>query len=326
MYNRSVGVKSISISSESETCYDGEVVGFKGKIGTYILHSLNCRSKHDQYRRAYATPRGVSPGLWSKQDSPIFACIPSSSIKDVWDGTVPHRRKDIVFLSNCVPSHHLRFLSDEEINQQVTIAVMHFGASKQQSNPIVHCFPETSPPTILYGRHASNLAALLGHDGIPVIIAKSSQELQAAAVRKLAWSSFMWLLCHDVECNELPLTVKDIHVNHSDKLQKLVEETIPLLKSLGSEKWSIKEDSGAELTWSVQDMLEYIKRYSMSISNGNVTPSRDLALTEIYDRNGLILSLMEEDQLDTSYHVELLRRVVGDDLTSQLTKTKLSLH
>ena len=325
--SRRIGPRASSTTNCAECSYDGEVVGSNGKIGSYILHSLNCKGIPDpelpfeneesqhwfNYRRFYATPRGLSPGCLSKDESPIYACIPSSSIQTVWDATVPHRRKDLVFLCNCVPSRHLDFLADEhgELHDKVTVAIMHFGVSQEHHEPTVKCTPQ-SPSTVIYGRHAKALAKLLKNDNVPVVIAHSSRELQAAAVKKLAWSSLMWLLCHDAET---PLTVKDVHLLHFDKLQKLVEELLPVLELLVNEQRTTSEQNS--ITWSVQDMMSYLETYSLSISGGNVTPNRELALKEINERNGLIISLINKSQNNiTSHHLELLRRVAGEAIES----------
>lgn len=319
-----IDLRATSINKETTYEYNGEVVGSTGKIGSYILHSLNCKKDpnpafpYDQYQysRAFATPRGLAPGCLSKQDSPIYACIPSSSIRDVWDATVPNRRKDLVFLCNCIPSRHLDLLTDEN-TVEVTIAILHFGASKDQSGPKASCSLE-SPPTVIYGKHANTLSKLLEKDNIPVAVANSAQELQTAAVKKLAWSSLMWLLCHDISPNEKPLTVKDVHTAHSDKLQMLVKEIIPPLEALGQESWTEHESGSSKYALTTEDMMNYLETYSKSISEGNVTPNRDLALEEIHERNGLILSLMDKTERNDSYHLEVIRRVVGDELATQL--------
>jgi hypothetical protein len=98
----------------------------------------------------------------------------------------------------------------------------------------------------------------------------------------------MWLLCHGVSNDEVPLTVKDVHVSHSQELQELLEEMMPRLKALGNEHWITTNDS-FQSAWSVPEMLNYLETYSMSISGGAITPSRDLALSEIRERNGLLL-------------------------------------
>jgi glycine/D-amino acid oxidase-like deaminating enzyme len=231
---------------------------------------------------------------------------------------VPNRRKDLVFLCNCIPSRHLSFLN-EESGDEATVAILHFGVLKKHV-PKVSCSPG-SPPTVVYGRHANTLAKLLENDNVPVTVAESGLELQAAAVKKLAWSSLMWLLCHDVGFNDKPLSVKDVHTLHSDKLQKLVEELMPALKALGVETWTTEELGSFQSTWSTEEMMIYLERYSMSISGGNITPNRELAMREIYERNGLILSLMDEAHMSNSYHWELLRRVTGKELVNSMTTT-----
>ncbi|KAL3791251.1 hypothetical protein HJC23_000868 [Cyclotella cryptica] len=235
---------------------------------------------------------------------------------------MPHRRKDLVFLCNCVPSRHLNFLTEQggEIGAEVTVAILHFGVSKQ---PVLklNCSPQ-SPPTVIYGKHTDVLAKLLERDGVPVVIAKSSQELQIAAVKKLAWSCLMWLLCHDVGRNDLPITVKEVHASHSIKLRQMVEEIMPMLKSLATEQWTKNQQCSSQSIGSTQEIMEYLEAYSMSISGGNVTPSRDLALREINERNGLIVSLMNESQKDHSCHLELIRRVAGEEWVTKVTKSR----
>ena len=106
-----------TVSSGRYPC--GEVVGAGGKIGSYILHRLNKQKLipstddtnnnpiYPQSLNAAAVPRGVAPGCLSPNGTPIYAAIPSSSIRNVWETTLPHRRKDLVFLCNCIPSRHL---------------------------------------------------------------------------------------------------------------------------------------------------------------------------------------------------------------------------
>lgn len=231
--------------------------------------------------------------------------------------TLPHRRKDLAFLCNCIPSRHLRFDSDDG----VTVATLHFGVSNPPSDkvslvptPQLNSSPE-SPSTVIYGRHASTLGGLLQRDGIPVTIASGPQEVQAVASRKIAWSSLMWLMCHS---EEQPMTVKDVHQFRSKELRRLVEEVLPSLEALTSESWS-KDADGANPTMpslgSVQDVLDYLESYSMSIDGGNVIPSKKLALREIQERNGLLLSLANESEEGTQqiYHMELIRKVVGEE-------------
>jgi len=112
--------KSSTDESHGDDRYPGgEVVGSTGKIGSYILHKLNKPITSKQYNtdnsiypqslNVAAVPRGVSPGCLSTLNTPIYAAVPSSSTQSVWESTIPHRRKDLVFLCNCIPSRHLNF-------------------------------------------------------------------------------------------------------------------------------------------------------------------------------------------------------------------------
>ena len=129
----------------------------------------------------------------------------------------------------------------------------------------------------------------------------------------------MWLMCHSFNIGNGPLTVKEVHETKSSQLRRLVEEIMPALEALASEsctKNSKINVSSSQSVGSVQDMLDYLETYSMSISNGNVIPNKELALEEIHERNGLLLSLSNNEQ--ESYHMELLRKVVGGDIDQYL--------
>lgn len=100
--HRSIGRAAMGREIHFDFYPDGEVVGSTGKIGSYILYNLNCRNIGDasQQQRAYATPRGASPGCLSRPESPNYACITSSSIEDVWDATISNRKRDLVSISH----------------------------------------------------------------------------------------------------------------------------------------------------------------------------------------------------------------------------------
>ena len=313
------------------------MVGSTGRVGGYILHRLNSEfhrstandDRYPQSPNAAAVPRGVAPGCLSPDDAPIFVCAPASSISDVWESTSPHRRKDLVFICNCVPSRHLAPCDPPD---DITIAVPHFGvesrherASSQAPTPRLYRSPQ-SPPTVIYGRHAMTLGELLQRDGVPIVVATSPREVQVAAARKLAWSSLLWLLCHSDRGGPVP--VKDVHRYKSDQLRRLVEEILPSLDALALESWSsddgeaVREDVGATSVGTVQDVLDYLRTYSTSMSNGSVVPSRDLALREIHERNGLLLSLMvaragENGGQRNGEHIDLIRHVAGGEILDQ---------
>ncbi|KAL7465115.1 hypothetical protein ACHAXS_005441 [Conticribra weissflogii] len=311
----------------------GEVVGSTGKIGSFLLHRLSQQSsctsdatKYPQSLNVAPTPRGVAPGCLSPPNTPIYACIPSSSIQDVWESTVPHRRDDLVFICNCVPSRHLNF--DVEYSD-FSVVVPHFGiphirpsGERFSLTPIVHTSPE-SPPTIIYGKHADTLATLLQREDIPVQIVQSPQEIQIAAVRKLAWASVMWLICHDNGENA-PLTVKEVHEGKASDLERVVEVILPCLEMLSLESWTDRGEreknesqNEKESIGTVESILKYLLAYSMSIDDGNVIPSKDLAMVEIQERNFLFIALKmmitsTKENLQTDFHVDMIRRVIGE--------------
>ncbi|KAL7442085.1 hypothetical protein ACHAXM_008218 [Skeletonema potamos] len=306
----------------------GEVIGSTGKIGSYILNSINSpfvasielgNHPYPQCLPAAATTRGVVPGCLGPDGTPIYACIPSSSIPSVWEATVPHRRKDLVFLSNCIPSRHLNFDSSD-----LTICIIHFGVSADKNSslalPILNTSP-LSPNTVVYGRHAATLAGILKGDGISVEITPSSQDIQTVAAKKLAWSSIFWLLCHDsIE----PMTVKEVWERKSQQIHDLVDEMIPALERLASESWAKQTDTeqfktliGSKSIGTAQEIVDYLYAYSMSMKNGQIIPSKELALSEIQERNGVLLSLMSQASntanLPQQLQLEMIRRVAGEE-------------
>jgi len=180
-----------------------------------------------------------------------------------------------------------------------------------------------SPNTVVYGRHAATLAEILKRDGISVEIASTSQEIQMVAAKKLAWSSLFWLLCHD--SNE-PMAVKEVWERKSQQLHELVEEMKPALERLASEPWATQNDTQQNDTslirtkkiGTVQEIVDYLYAYSMSMKNGQITPSKELALSEIQERNGVLLSLMSQsdatDRADLPrLQLEMIRRVAGEE-------------
>ena len=292
----------------------GEVVGATGKIGSYILSRLNEPSSSPsdalragvfpQSQNAAAVPRGLSPGCLSPAGTPIYACVPSSALRSVWTATAPHRRRDIVYLCNCIPSRHLAFVNGDE---DVTVGILHFGVSffgdstDERPNPRLNTSPG-SPETVLHGTHALAVARLLGDDGIPVRVASEWDGVQSAAAKKIAWSSLMWLICHE---NADPIPVKEVHATKGGLLKQLVEEIHPALTILANESGT---GGGASMD-TVAEIMDYLESYSMSINGGNVVPSKRLALDELHERNGLLLSLLSDE--GQGLHSTLLRKVAG---------------
>lgn len=247
---------------------------------------------------------------------------------------MPHRRDDLVFICNCVPSRHLSFGGSEENdeeNSDFSVVIPHFGvphirpsSERISLTPVVHT-SATSPPTVIYGKHADSLAKLLRNDDIPVQIVRSPQGIQVAAVRKLIWASLMWLICHD-NGDSSPLTVKEAHEKKASDLERLVEEILPSLKMLSVEAWTNREglvkgeESHKEYIsiGTVETIVEYLKAYSMSLSDGNVTPSKDLAMVEIHERNMLFIALKlmtacTSENLPSDFHTDMICRVIGQE-------------
>ena len=313
---------------ETELRYpEGEVVGATGKIGSYILSRLNeplspgdamRRGEFPQSLNAAAVPRGLSPGCLSPAGTPIYVCVPSAALYSVWVATAPHRRRDIVFLCNCIPSRHLAFVSGSD---DVTVGILHFGisfgdSSDERPNPRLNTSP-VSPETILHGRHALAVAKLLEDDGIPVKVASEWSEVQIAAAKKIAWSSLMWLLCH--ECSD-PIPVKEVHATKAGLLKQLVEEIYPALTILANKSGT---GEGASMD-TVAEIMDYLESYSMSINGGNVVPSKRLALDELHERNGLLLSLLSDE--DQGLHSTLLRQVAGQNYDELGAREKATRH
>ena len=127
---------------------------------------------------ATAVPRGVAPGCLSP-DNALYACVPSSLIGDMYESTLPHRRKDLVFLCNFVPSRHLVFGgdsgddSDDILVTELHLAVPHAASKDSVERPPLVLGPKldsspASPPAVVHRRHARALVDLLRREGIPV--------------------------------------------------------------------------------------------------------------------------------------------------------------
>mmetsp|Transcript_20275 Transcript_20275/g.31702 ORF Transcript_20275/g.31702 Transcript_20275/m.31702 type:complete len:537 (+) Transcript_20275:1-1611(+) len=76
----------------------------------------------------------------------------------------------------------------------------------------------------------------------------------------------------------------------------------------------------------VQEVYDYLHAYSMSMKHGQITPSLELALNEIQERNGVLLSLMvQSDDNDTAdlprIQVEMIRRVAGEEYLARCLST-----
>ena len=109
----------------------GEIVGATGRIGSFLLRS-GCGT-------LAATPRGVSPGSLSEPGTPIFVAVHAAAVPNIVRSTLPSRRRDLVFVTNGLPSRILASLKCdgtwnesaqedvEDILKSMTLSVPHFG-------------------------------------------------------------------------------------------------------------------------------------------------------------------------------------------------------
>jgi hypothetical protein len=194
--------------------------------------------------------------------------------------------------------------------------VPHFGVLSVGGDVVT---TSSSPPTIVHGKHSLSLAALLQSQDIVVEQVSSRSNLEAAAVKKLMWSSIMWILCHEGECDgdsdganymydngtgnassaSKPMSVAEVHEKKERKLRALVEELLPAANSM------LGKDNGLG---TVDEILAYFRLYSLTMPNA--IPSKDLALDELPERNGLFLN---SDGSEQPMHKALLERVAGPD-------------
>jgi hypothetical protein len=339
------------------TDFTAEVVGASGRMGTFWLdrHFFGVDKKAEDTdsdatvgdASAIACPRGTIPGSQTPEGSPIYVATPSDSYLPIYESTPPSRYKDLVLVGNVGLPIDDRF-------QECTILVPHFSvlyknqwkddennnsdAMKKEdprtSNrppPIqVNTDPRVSPPTYVYGKHATTVANVLEANGIATKAVPSFSEIKAYSGRKLIWASCFWLLCHnydrdrDDESNAQadgsllpPLTVGQVHEFRQNGLEKLVDEILPSLRG-----WLLNNDNESQTKAETEIeteqalvriidrtvVLDYLQAYSESISHA--VPSVDLAKREFEDRNAVWLSSPSGKELENQqpFHVELLRK------------------
>jgi len=221
----------------------GEVVGARGRIGSLLLRAGG--------GSLAATPRGVAPGALSPPGTPILVAAPASAVADVLRATPPSRLEDVVLLCN----GDARGRATEVVGAQadgLTYGCLFFGVLSTGAAPT---FGAGAPPTVVTGRHAAAVAALIGSCGPRCDVV--DRDALARAVRlKLVWSAALWLICarHGGD-------VVDAHAEPD--LELLVDELDPAV------------DRAA------------LEAYSRSMPGA--VPSKDLALAELADRNGMFL-------------------------------------
>jgi hypothetical protein len=193
-----------------------------------------------------------------------------------------------------------------------------------------------SPPTYIYGRHSTIASKVLETNGIKTEIINSFEEIQALSGRKLLWASCLWLLCHDdivddddddacidddndgdkgtVTKISQPLTVKQVHELRQNDLDRLVDELLPSLQQLllldDNNNNNNKEEDNEQIKMILnkKGINEYLKAYSSSIPNA--VPSKDLAIKEYSERNGVwsLCCNSKEEEKDQKFHIKLLKR------------------
>jgi glycine/D-amino acid oxidase-like deaminating enzyme len=285
--------------------YTCEVVGAFGRIGSFWL-CHGAETEGGFLSSAAAAPRGVSPGCLTTSGRPIYVATPSDAWPQIWNQTVEDRRHDLVFVGNGLPPPHF---------EAATVVVPHFSVlkkcQKSSENPSEPCLQTSSisPKTFLYGKHALKTSEILNVHGVQTEITGSFSEVAEAAARKLLWASCMWLLCRESNL-KAPLTVQQVHEQRSDSLDALVTELYPALVNIVGRPVDRKE------------LDQYLRDYSMSI--GEAVPSKDLAVAEIEDRNGIWLA-MESDEYPQRLHRKLIKTIAGENvLTRALTQSSTS--
>ena len=221
----------------------GEVVGARGRIGSLLLRAGG--------GSLAATPRGVAPGALSPPGTPILVAAPASAVADVLRATPPSRLEDVVLLCN----GDARGRATEVVGAEadgLTYGCLFFGVLSTGAAPT---FGAGAPPTVVTGRHAAAVAALIGSCGPRCDVVDRDALLKAVRL-KLVWSAALWLICarHGGD-------VVDAHAEPD--LELLVDELDPAV------------DRAA------------LEAYSRSMPGA--VPSKDLALAELADRNGMFL-------------------------------------
>jgi glycine/D-amino acid oxidase-like deaminating enzyme len=269
-----------------------------------------CHSDERIISSAAAVPRGLSPGYLTPPGSPIYIATPSESWSQIWDQVPLNRRSDCVFVGNGIPPQHF---------EDATIVVPHFAVlqvcrrgadeSNNNNNNPIGTSP-LSPKTFLYGKHADRASRVLEQYGVSTELVANFSDIRAAAAKKLLWASCLWLVCYSdttTTTGSDPLTVAQAHEQRQDILDRLVAEVLPALERLLGKKIDDENAVGS-----------YLKAYSQSIPNA--IPSKELALAELKERNGVWLSLASEEN-PQAFHKELIGQLTGKNT---LASTKVA--
>ncbi|KAL3942152.1 MAG: hypothetical protein SGBAC_003614 [Bacillariaceae sp.] len=294
--SKSTSITASNGNDEDDVKYGctSEVVGAFGRMGSFWL----CNHPRSSTSYAAAVPRGLSPGCLTCKGCPILVNTPSTSWESIYEHTIPSRRQDLVFIGNGIPPQ--RF-------EDCTVVVPHYSilqicSKETDGNPIGT--NALSPSTFLFGQHARSTAQVLQQYGVKTEIVETFDSIQTKATLKLFWASCMWLVCHDNDDDDddstttEPYTFGQVLDDHQEKLSRLVDDLLP----------SLERHLGQSLLRSEVD--DYMRSYSLSIPKA--IPSKELAIQELQDRNGLWLQLRTEDAPQL-YHQELIESVVNKE-------------
>lgn len=293
--------------NSSTSSYQAEVVGHKGRIGSFLYKAGAGKFVASSNRHKDHVWELPPIGSLTCINTPILVAVPAHEIPNVIDATPFNRRQDLVVLANCLPS----MLPAVE---NMTYSVLHFGVLELGQLPLTN---DTSPPTVLFGPYARFLSSLLQAYKVKIKIVSTFVELEKYALTKLLWISFMWLLCHDhddVDHNDVNdfkkennagLTVVQVHELKHDVLRALVVESKPILEALLQNTTRNQMHSSKDsMEWDVNNIMNYLESYSRSMPNA--IPRKDLAIREFQGRNGILLKFRNQP-----LHEALVQRVVG---------------
>jgi hypothetical protein len=181
-------------------------------------------------------------------------------------------------------------------------------------------------------------------------------DIDAAAIRKLLWVSGMWLLCHDnssdsgsdndsdndeskndSDCDSDPINVSQVHQLKQNELNELVEKelypaAVELLERYHGRSTQLRNasttsadtyanndtDTSLDKMGTLEEVMNYLKSYSLSMPNA--ITNKALAIDEIDQRNGILLST-KLVQIQQPLHKALIERVVTN---KTITKRKRS--
>jgi glycine/D-amino acid oxidase-like deaminating enzyme len=193
-------------------------------------------------------------------------------------------------------------LSNNIPAEEVTVVLPHYAILKVGDRP--SSLVDSAPPTYIAGKHSKAVELLLRSDGIVnVQRCKAVREIWVYMVQKLLWSSCLWLICHTIHKDGLPISVSEVHRHHAAQLHALVEELLPSAREIISQRVSPLIH---ELP-TMEESLQYLQQYSLSIPNA--VPSIQLARAEIEYRNQVFTANRRPDE--QPLHFALLSQALG---------------